>query len=424
MGERLLGRLLGVRAGEGRRVAALVGVSLGLGVGLHAIDLAIDASLLVHGATADLPWTLIGNGAAVLLCGALLAGLRRRLPPTLFPWVPVACLGGLALLVVPARVDADPGFTTFALISASQRVLLALALVGFWTLAARCLDGEQSRRLYGLVGAGELLSALLAAVATAPLLRALGLAPMLAAAFALLLLATAAMRALARAYPGDPGQGPAAPEGPTSAAQRRLMGACCAYQAGYNLAFFVVELAVFSALQRVHGDRSDAIAAWLGGIIVVRIVSSSAVRVLLTGRILTRLGLAVGLAAAPVLVVLGASLVAVTGAAGLSVAVALLTAESAARHALGQPAFLAAQRPLPGPQRERTLVLVEAIVEPLSTGLAGALLLSLPATWLVDAVLLRLALPVGLVWLLAAAAVARAHRSVLTGAEPRRAGDP
>lgn len=418
MPEPVVMRLLGVRAGELRVVAALIAVSLALGFGLLAIDLAIDASLLVHGATAELPWTLIGNGVAVLLAGVALVGLRQRLPPTLFPWAPVACLGGLALLVVPVLVDAGAGFTTFALLSASQRVLLALALVGFWTLTARCLDIEQSRRLYGLVGAGETLAALLAALATAPLLRALGLAPLLAVAFALLLLATVGMRALARAYPGDRTTEVATAAGPATAAQRRLVAACCAYHTGYNVAYFVVELAMFAALQRVHGGRADAIAGSLGAVLLVRLAITTAIRVFLTGRILTRLGLAVGLAAAPGLVAVGAAVVGLAGLAGLTAAVALLTAESAARQALGQPAFLAAQRALPGPRRERTLVLVETIVEPLSTGLAGGLLLALPAAWLVEDVLLGLALPAGLAWLLAAVAVARAHRAVLAESGP------
>ena len=159
-----LGRLLNVRPGEGGRVAALFVLSLALGLGLAAIEVAVDTELLAGTPTSELPWAHIAVCVAVFLGGALLAGLRAWLPAAAFIGGPLGLVGLAALLFVPLLDDA-PGVVTLLALYAGHHVLVAFAVVAFWSLAARALDVEQSRRLYGLVSAGELVAVLLVGLA-------------------------------------------------------------------------------------------------------------------------------------------------------------------------------------------------------------------------------------------------------------------
>jgi hypothetical protein len=120
-----LGRLLNVRPGEGGRVAALFVLSLALGLGLAAIEVAVDTELLAGTPTSELPWAHIAVSVAVFIGGALLAGLRAWLPAAAFIGGPLGLVGLAALLCVPLLDDA-PGVVTLLALYAGHHVLVAL----------------------------------------------------------------------------------------------------------------------------------------------------------------------------------------------------------------------------------------------------------------------------------------------------------
>lgn len=405
-----LGRLLNVRPGEGGPVAALFVLSLALGLGLAAIEIAVDTELLAGTTPSALPWAHIAVSVAVFLGGALLAGLRAWLPAAAFLGGPLGVIGLAALLCVPL-IDEAPGGVTLLALYAGHHVLVAFAVVAFWSLAARALDVEQSRRLYGLVSAGELVAVLLVGLAAAPLQRALELPALLGWALALLVASALTMLAWARrvAVDGPADRVVAAPsEVAASPAERRHITRLVAYYCGYNVTYHLIEFTLFVAVQGAHPGQPEAIAGTLGALAIARIGLGVVVRLFLTGRLLARVGVGVGLVSTPV-VVLGVAGLAL-GLSPLAAAIALSTSESATRSGLGKPAVMAAQRPLSAAPRERVLIAVETFVEPATTGLAGACLLMLPATWLSGPALLFIPTPIAALWLLAARALARSYR--------------
>lgn len=405
-----LARLLDVRPGERRPVAALFALSLALGLGLAAIEIAVDTELLAGTSATELPWAHVAVAVAVFLGGALLAVLRAWLPATAFLGGPLALVGLAALPLVPLLDDA-PGVVTLLALYAGHHVLVAFAVVAFWSLAARALDVEQSRRLYGLVSAGELVAVLLVGLAAAPLRRALDLPALLGGALALLVTSALAMLAWARRVavdvPADRSSA-APPEPAATPAERRHVARLVAYYGAYNVTYHMIEITLFVAVQAAHPGRPDAIAGTLGALAIARIGLGVLVRLFFTGRLLARVGLGAGLASTPV-VVLGLAGLAL-GLPPLAAAIALSTGESATRSALGKPAFMAAQRPLAAAPRERALIAVETVVEPATTGLAGACLLMLPGTWLSGPALMFIPTPIAALWLLAARALARSYR--------------
>jgi|JI9StandDraft_1071089.scaffolds.fasta_scaffold19413_5 hypothetical protein len=412
----LVDRALGLRPGEHRRVAALFAASFTLGLALVLFDLAVGADLLAVAAPDELPWARVAVGAAVLVSGLALVTLQHRLSPAAFVAGPLLGLAVTGLAAVHNLAEA-PGFYALLGLYAAQRVLSAFALVAYWTVAADALDVAESRRLYALGSAGELLAVLAVGLAAGPLRHALALPHLLDLSLVLLVAGAALLLPLARRTRAVR----PTTSSPTAAATRdehRHAASCLAYHVAYNATCILVEFTALIAVARANPGRPDAIAGLLGALIVARVAVAAAARLFIAGRVLDRLGPGPGLACGPVVVLTVGAVALLSGTAThapLTAAVALSTAEAAARHALGKSAFMVAQRPLPPTLQTRTLVATETLAAPLTAGLVGGLLLLAPGTWLSGPVLLVIPCCTALAWLLAARALTRSYLRLVPG---------
>lgn len=418
-------RALGVRPGEQRRVVALFAASFTLGLALVLFDLAVGADLLTAATPDELPWARVAVGAAVLTAGLALVALQGRLSATTFVAGPLLGLALAGLALVHTLAD-PPGLTALLALYAAQRALSAFALVAYWTVAAGVLDVAESRRLYALVSAGELLAILSIGLAAGPLRRALALPDLLSLSLVLLAVGAALLLPLARrATPTATAAHDAhraahrVTGSPTATRdERRHAAGCLAYHVAYIATCTLVEFAALIAVQRAHPGRPDAIAGLLGALVVARVAVAAAVRLLLAGRLLDRLGPGPGLACGPALVLIVAVLALLSGAAArapLATALILTTGEAAARNALGKPAFMVAQRPLTAGLQARTLLATETLAAPLTAALVGGLLLLAPGTWLSGPVLLVIPTCTALAWLLSARALTRSYLRLAPG---------
>lgn len=410
-------RVFDLRSGERARAAGLFAVSFAFGFGLSAMEIAIHTSLLATGSPDGIPWAQVAVGATVFSAGGLLSVLRARLSPAVFVGAPVALFGAIALLVLPRLIDDQPGLPGLLGLVASHGVLSALAMVAFWTLAARALDVEQSRRLYGLVSAGELVGIVVAGLLAAPMRHWLDLPALLALSLALVTVTGLALLPFARSVHASTAPEPPAPAASVAPLERRHVALCIGYYSAYNLTYYLIEYTLYVAIQRAWAGEPESIAGALGAVTAARVAIGVAFRLFLTGRLLTRFGLGLGLGCAPVavLAVCAIGLAAAPLATSVLVAAfALSVVESAARNALGKPAFMAAQRPLSAAPRERTVTRIETVVEPLTTGLAGASILLAPAAWLAGPALLLVPVPTALAWLAASLALGRSYRRLLS----------
>lgn len=410
-------RIFDLRAGERARAAGLFAVSFAFGFGLSAMEIAIQTSLLASGSPDNIPWAQVAVGVTVFSAGGLLSVLRARLSPAVFVGAPVALLGAVALLVLPQIVGAAPGLSGLLGLIASHGVLSALAMVAFWTLAARAFDIEQSRRLYGLVSAGELVGIVVAGLLAAPMRHWFDLPALLALSLALVTVTGLALLPFARSVHGSAPHETEEPAAATAPLECRHVSRCVSYYSAYNLSYYLIEYTLFIAIQRAWAGEPESIAGALGAVSAARVAIGVGFRLFLTGRLLSRFGLGLGLSSGPVAVLamcaIGLMAYPLAGSV-LVAAFALSVVESAARNALGKPAFMAAQRPLSRAPRERTLTRIETVVEPLTTGLAGASILLLPAAWFAGPALLLVPVPTALAWLAASAALGRSYRRLLS----------
>jgi AAA family ATP:ADP antiporter len=300
-------------------------------------------ALGVAGGEERLTWlymgTLVGTIAATPILGALASRYPRRVFVPVVYHVMAGCLvvfwALLGLLSDAGRLRAAQGF--FVWVS----IFNLFAVSVFWGFMADLWRSEQGKRLFGLIGMGGTLGAVAGAGATTVLVRAIGPPALLLLAAALLEVAVVCVRRLA---PESPSGAPASADEPPGrgawhglraiAASPYLLGICL------FLLFYSVTstLLYFQQARIVRGEILDPAerTAFFARIDLLVNLITVATQALLTGRILSGLGVGPTLAALPVLTVAGFAALAASPTAAVLVWVQV--ARRAAEFALIRPA--------------------------------------------------------------------------------------
>jgi hypothetical protein len=348
--------------------------------------------------------------------------LRPRLSTIAFVTLPLAVVAAVVLLLILLVPYGRFGPITLLALWSAEHVLSAFAIVGFWTVAAHAFDVEQSRRLYGLINSGELLSGVLGGLSAGWLRGSLTEATLLILALFGVLAGVLLTVPLARnvVQPVE--------EESVTAALSTVRGhglLCLAYYAGYNILFDVIDFLILVAVQRTYPEQPEAIAGVLGVVHAVRLSIGGLIGVFVSGRAMGWHGVGVGLVVPPIVIGAAALVIGMVLGSHLSVLAAAITLkviDGAVRLGLSKPAFMAAQRPMPSIARERTLLLIETAVEPATTGAAGVALLWVPTAILSSGAVLLLPVPIAVGWLLSAILLDRSYRR-LVSSDPKLPGD-
>ncbi len=334
-----LRRLLDVHPGDARPLAwSSIQFAL-LMASLYCVRPLRD-ELGIQSGVESMQWLFSGTFAAMVLLVPLYGWVISRWPRrVVVPWVFVA-LGASLLLargLSPAmHAEARPLFAAGLFVWISAFNLLAVSV--FWSLTVDVFSPSASRRSFGLVSAGGTAGALLgpmiaAGVAqwgepddllfvTAALLFAVALA-------ARGLDGTDASREPARALGGGVGEGFS-----LMLSDPRLRLLC-----GYLLCMTWVSTVLYFVQARVIADAGlDSASRTTTFAMLDLVVNASAIliQILLTGRVLRRLGLAVVLMTLPV--VSGLALVGVSLAPSLAVVLVAQAVRRATNFALARPA--------------------------------------------------------------------------------------
>jgi AAA family ATP:ADP antiporter len=255
-----------------------------------------------------LQWLFSGTFVFTLLTVPLFGLVVKRVPrarlvPAVYGFVVLNLLAFSTAFAAGITVVVAAAFfiwlTTFNLIVVSL----------FWSTVSDAFTTEQSHRLYGYIAAGGTAGAFAGPALTALLARFLTSAHLLALSAALLTAAAGCLVLLRRAHPAE-----------LSAAQRPIGGSVLA---GVPLTFKLPSLrgvallvicytAVHTVLyveiadlaQRTYADSGERTAFFASLDLTVNVLAL-AVQLLLTRPIVERFGLAIGLAAAPLLVLGG-----------------------------------------------------------------------------------------------------------------------
>ena len=365
----VLQTLAGVRPDE-RGVLALSALYFFLVMASYFILRPIRDQMGVAGGVRNLPWLFTGTLVVMLLVSPMFSALVSRYPRRRFvSWsyrALMLCLLGfyLALVALPESSALWVGRAFFIWVSVFN--LFAVSL--FWAVMSDVFRSEASRRLYGAIATGGTLGALMGGVVTTAMVEVIGTPALLLVSLVMLELGLWCMFAITRnreqqsaqeRADGDAVIGGSALDGFRSAMRSPyLLGIC-----GYMLLYTIGSTFLYFLQAQVVDATIDGAAAQTRYFANVDIWVNSltlALQLFLTGRMMTRVGVGLTLAALP--------LISIVGFVGLGVmpvlgAVVVFTvARRVTNYALSRPAREALYVPLSRSEKYKAKNLIDTVV--------------------------------------------------------------
>jgi AAA family ATP:ADP antiporter len=269
----------------------------------------------VAGGVRNLPWLFTATLLATLVVSPLFSLLVSRMPRRRFvAWsyrLLMLCLllFYTALSGLPESAQVWVGRAFFVWVS----VFNLFAVSVFWAVMADVFQSEQSRRLYGVIAAGGTLGALIGGVATSNLVDVLGAPPLLLISLVLLELALWCMFAITRRMgSGSPAQqqrdaavvGGSALDGFRLALRSPYLLGVCGYMLLYTIGstflYFLQAQVVDATI-----DGKTAQTAYFANVDIWVNSLTLVFQMLVTGRLMAKLGVGLTLAALPLISIIG-----------------------------------------------------------------------------------------------------------------------
>ncbi len=418
---------LSLQPGEAPRLAWLLAYSLCTGVFTAFFFSTSLALFLGRFNAARLPYVYIAAGLVGYASVKLFTHLRRTSRPA--PLVAGTLLALCALVtvfwIVLRRLDSP--WTSFAMVVCISPSLTLLDL-GFWSLASRLFDLHRGKRLFALVGTGEVLASILGFFLVPVLLPLLGsVVQLLPIAAAGLLLSAAAALVIGRRWGHElatGGESPLAHAGSESPPRfrDRYFQLIALSMALFVVALFLVDFSFLHEVPRYFrgsGESAAFFGVFFGGAKLGELV----IKLFVSGRLLSHLGLRAGLIALPaalfasvlLLVVAGVFFGAEATVFFVLVALAKLLWLMLAR-SLYDPSYRMLYQPLSAEQQLAFQGGIEGTVRQASILGVGALLALFVARGMGIQVLFAVLLPALAVWMGAVLLLHRGYRARLLSA--------
>jgi AAA family ATP:ADP antiporter len=424
-----------VEPGEGRSASLMLLHSFFMGLATVFFETAASALFLARFSKGALPWVYLTAAVVNTATGLLYSAAQSRIS---FARLMTTTL--LVLLVTTVGFRAGLAATgavwlVFGLL-VWYRVVSILTDLEYWAVAARLYDVRQAKRLFGLIGSGEVTARILGSFSVPLLVQTTGVTNLLLFSAASLALCVGLLMAVLRLMP--------APSASTVGAKRAHDGPAAALRqlVGNRYLMLIVGVAAFAALgkyfvdfafleqmkQRYGGEK--ALASFFGIFSGVSQTLSLSTRLFLSGRVLGRWGVKLGLLILPAahvlctLVLVAAGLLPGAGAAIFWLVVLNQGIYKTLKHPIDNPSFKVLYQPLRREDRLAAQITVETIVTPLAIGVAGLVMLLFTVVLPYNPVLFSCALLVTFAgWMLAATAAGREYAGALVGALKGRIED-
>jgi hypothetical protein len=376
-------RLLGVRPDEGRTVWLFFLHNFLLGIGTIQVYVAANVLLLEHNPERNLPLAYGAAALAMMAAGRIYTHfehhwLLQQLASRVLLAV-VALAGVLGILLLGHSVAAAVA------IMAGYRVIYLLTNLEFWGVSAVVFDVRQSKRLFGLISAGDMPAKALGAGLAVLIHAHTDLFYLLLAAFVAYGAAFGVLQITLRSHDVEPRPAGRRQREAGSSAWRQLFGdnnlvlsiclsltAIAAVTTGVEYSFFV------NVKHKFHDEAT--VMHYVGGVLALTYLLAMLFKIGLAQVTLDRLGIRRMLLALPGTVLLGLLLFGGLSWAGagestqLIYFVGLYLGLEVLRRAVFDPVFLVLFQPLAAHERLQAHTLAKGYYEPLGMALAGGLL--------------------------------------------------
>ena len=381
---------LNVRSEESRLVGLLLIHSACLGMANIFMGTASNALFIDRYGATRLPYIYIAVAIVVSVIGFVYARLEAKLPFSLL------LLGNLATLLAGIIILRFALFTEVGAVIIVLRiwmdVIWILSSLEFWGLAGRLFDLRQSKRLFGLIGSGDIAAKIAGGFSITGVVALIGTENLLFVSATGIGLSLVFLTVIIRAF----GSNLQAPPVVSSSQKKAQVSPNSFFKSRYALLIFglsalsylvlyFVDTAFFSQAQEQFPDASH-LASFIGFFFAVANIVSLVGRLFISAPLINRYGLLAGLLSLPILLVLGGLAVSLLGTLGAALVVVFwLTTltklfDASIRYSIYRSASLILYQPLASEQRGRMQTTVESIIEPVAAGVAGLALVLLIGT--------------------------------------------
>ncbi len=407
--------------------------SFAMGTSTVFFETAASALFLARFASGALPWVYLAAAVVNTLTGLAYSRLQVRLSFRALMLGTVAFLlaGLVALRAGLALVDA--GALVFGLL-VFYRVLSALTDLEYWAVATRLYDVRQAKRLFGLVGSGEVVARIAGSFSVPFLVRPLGVPNLIvlsaAGLFGSLALLLALLPRAGGAAPAAPRRAsPRTPDGLAGLLNQPYLAMMLSMVAAGVLGKYFVDYAFLAELKD-HADDAKRLASFFGVFSGATQAASLITRLFVSGPLLSRFGIRLGLLVLPAMHLACTVGVVASGLVGAGPAMFWLVILNQGvyktfKHPIDNPSLKVLYQPLRREDRLAAQIAVETLVTPAMVGVAGLVLLLFDALGRFDPVRFAwVMLPVFAVWLALARRAGRGYASALVAALKGRLPDP
>ncbi len=402
--------------------------SFAMGCATVFFETAASATFLARFSAAYLPWIYVAAAGVNTITGATYARVQRRMS---FARLMKGTLWFLLAIVVCVRVGfaaSDVSWVVFAGL-VSYRVISSLTDLEYWAVASRIYDVRQAKRLFGLIGTGEVIARILGAFSVPLLVRIGGVSNLMLVSAGALALCIVLLGAVLRPIAGvhdAPTTLPtrAQPASESRAGLRDIVGSrYLALVIGVAIAAtfgkYFVDFAFLEQMSTVTKGEAQ-LATFLGIFNGLAQTVSLLTRVFVSRPFIHRFGIRVGVVVLPTMHALCTAATVVCGTLGIGgnavfwLVIANQGIYKAFKHPIDNASFKVLYQPLKAAQRLAAQIAVEVMFAPVVVGVAGGVMLVFSGWMTYDPVQFSIVLFVNFVaWALLARAAGRGYAKKL-----------
>lgn len=424
--------LFNVQPGEGRLVILLMLHYFFLGVGFVFTQAVAFPLFIAAYGTQGLPYAYMAIAIGVSLIAYVYLKLTERLPLNRLLVINLSFL----VLVSAAfwlSLTFSPAQWVIVLLPVWFQGLLNLGNLAFWTLTSRLFDVRQGKRLFGLIGSGNWVAAVVGGFVVPPIVSVLGTTSLMALSGISFILAMGLQIYVLKsnpapfaAVPTAPGSASKAQKRPDSVLKNRYVLLILVMTVLWWISFFFIDN-IFYGRASVQFPDPDQLSSFVGVRVAIEGLIALFISLFVTGRFIENYGLRASLLALPSTLAFSIGGLALIGMLGEALVVLFWLAALAKLLSVGlgfsldNSARLLLFLPLPADQRAHTQTIAEGIVQPLAVGLAGLLLLVFNTIFHFGAVELPfLFMVIVAAWILVVIALMREYPGILARALAKR----
>jgi HEAT repeat protein len=382
--EQRLATLFDVHAGEGRSVLLFILYYFFFSIAVNSTLSAGFALFVAEFGSAQLPFAYM----AVAVTGSLLTlgylQLSQRIAFKNLTLINLGVLVVISGLIWFALRTSSPRWVIF-LLPAWFLGLVTLTNLAFWGLAGTTYDVRQSKRLYGLIGSGNWIAAIVVGIGVTPIVANFGTEALFLVAAVSIVIALGVqvlifqLKSANIASTSTIKEAQRAPATLVALLNNRYILAVLGLVVVWWLSFYFIDNIFFERAAIQYPDSAQ-LASVIGVLVGTEGIVALFTSFFISGRILSRLGLQAGLLTVPVVLAISIGLFALIGTVDrnsvlLFALVAFAKMVSVAMgFSIDQASRVVLYQALPEDQRLQTMTLADGIVQSLAIGLAGVVL--------------------------------------------------